>query len=364
MRRGVATDPLNRRDALRTLPEVGVGAAPFGDVNGRQVPVRGSGVARGGVNASFVVECAGVPAGRVVEQAVAVVSADPRYRTVRVSADSLRFARTYRPTWSFALGVLLVPVLVGIPLLLHRVVETCTILVEADHRGTRARVSGRLDGEVLARLRSTLEGLSTGGTPPPVGAPVAAVGVPVPPPAFSLEPNAGTPGTPAAVPPVVLPAGPAAVPPVVLPAGSAAVPPVVVPADVTLRPGGPRPSAPAPPAPAAVPVHPVVQLDDGTRVEIAHRVHLGRDPEAFGVAGQVVLVPVADPDRSVSKTHLALALSADRRLLVSDLNSTNGSFLVGADGEAVALQPGEWAEVPPGACVRFGRRTLCPERPA
>ena len=61
-------------------------------------------------------------------------------------------------------------------------------------------------------------------------------------------------------------------------------------------------------------------------------------------------MPVTDPDRSISKTHLAVLLDGDR-LSVRELGSTNGSAVVAADGARTTLLMGQDVAVPDGARV-------------
>ena len=58
------------------------------------------------------------------------------------------------------------------------------------------------------------------------------------------------------------------------------------------------------------------------------------------------MVAIDDPDRSISKVHLAFGPEpGGRRLWVMDRGSTNGTVLVGPDGASVALPPGTRAVV-------------------
>ncbi|MEZ0094333.1 FHA domain-containing protein [Streptacidiphilus sp. EB129] len=72
------------------------------------------------------------------------------------------------------------------------------------------------------------------------------------------------------------------------------------------------------------------------------RVRVGRSADAD--------VPLDDPD--VSRFHLALEVSADGRVSVADLGSTNGTTL---DGLPVGADP---YPVPPGALIGLGESTL------
>jgi predicted component of type VI protein secretion system len=64
-------------------------------------------------------------------------------------------------------------------------------------------------------------------------------------------------------------------------------------------------------------------------------------------------VAVPDPEKSISKTHAMLELDAGD-LLVHDLNSTNGVWVVPAGGEAIEVEPGEPVAIPAGGELELG----------
>ena len=118
----------------------------------------------------------------------------------------------------------------------------------------------------------------------------------------------------------------------------------------------PAPAGPAP-APAATLV-----MDTGQRIAlVAPRTLLGRAPVAVSPWEKADTVPVTDPDRSISKTHLAVLLDGDR-LSVRELGSTNGSAVVAADGARTTLLMGQDVAVPDGARVELGDRSFTVER--
>ncbi len=80
----------------------------------------------------------------------------------------------------------------------------------------------------------------------------------------------------------------------------------------------------------------------GIHLLLPGQVRVGRSAEAD--------VPLDDPD--VSRFHLALDVSADGRVTVADLGSTNGTAL---DGAPVGAEP---CPVPPGAVIGLGESTL------
>lgn len=187
-------------------------------------------------------------------------------------------------------------------------------------------------------------------TPAPAAAPAPA-------------PAASASATPAAMPPVPPPPAPApAAPP-----APGAMPPVPPP------PAVPE-AAPAGAPAAAIDEDPTVArtalpragatlvMDTGQRIAlVAPRTLLGRAPVAVSPWEEADTVPVTDPDRSISKTHLAVLLDGDR-LSVRELGSTNGSAVVAADGARTTLLMGQDVAVPDGARVELGDRSFTVER--
>jgi uncharacterized RDD family membrane protein YckC len=100
-----------------------------------------------------------------------------------------------------------------------------------------------------------------------------------------------------------------------------------------------------------------IKLDDGRDFQLDRNVLLGRNP--LGQAGeqQAQLLPVNDPGRSISKTHLHL-LTDGAGIWVTDRNSTNGSAVTTPDGRRTPLQPGVPSFVSPGSTVHFGDRSF------
>ncbi|WNZ11098.1 FHA domain-containing protein [Streptomyces sp. 11x1] len=105
--------------------------------------------------------------------------------------------------------------------------------------------------------------------------------------------------------------------------------------------------APSEPGPevdeAAAQLH-VVAGPDAGGVHLLHggKIHIGRSADAD--------VPLDDPD--VSRLHCAVTLSADGRVSVVDLGSTNGTTL---DGTRVGDRP---VRLAPGALLRIGESAL------
>ncbi|MES2171233.1 MAG: FHA domain-containing serine/threonine-protein kinase [Actinomycetota bacterium] len=80
---------------------------------------------------------------------------------------------------------------------------------------------------------------------------------------------------------------------------------------------------------------------------------LGRTPAVTPDHSDADLVAIVDPHHSVSGTHALIEVRGDRPW-VSDLSSTNGTFVVYTDGEAIEVLPGESAAVPEDATVELG----------
>ncbi|MGP0222596.1 RDD family protein [Paenarthrobacter sp. NCHU4564] len=147
-------------------------------------------------------------------------------------------------------------------------------------------------------------------------------------------------------------------------------------------PAAPRHTTPAPAtfqpaAPAPVTVHPDddvertqlrpgtarvqavlrVRIDDGQDVQLAGSVLLGRNPAPQPGESVEQLLPVPDPGRSISKTHLHLRVDGDG-IWVTDRNSTNGTAVATPDGIQTRLTPAEPVFVRPGSTVHFGDRSF------
>lgn len=318
-------------------------------------------VARSGVVVDTTIACAGVQGGVVTDRLVQVLADHPKYKTVGVGANRLQFARTFHPTWALVTGVVLLPVVIGVFFLLIKVTETCTAIVDSDHAGTRVRLSGRLDRQVLDELSAALfeaADPSAGSLIAPATDVVPAVPQLLAPPprsaAGSIVPNAAGPSPSPSVP--VVPAGPGS-----SEASPPPLPPLLAPAEkddsatVVVRNAGPPPLLGSDRVP-------VLRLDDGRRVEVVSRIHLGRAPVALDAGSDAELVSVEDETRSVSKTHLA-AFFDGASLWVADLHSTNGSSVLESDGTLRMLEPGEWVPVGAGATLQMGEQLIAVELP-
>ncbi|MEV7606360.1 RDD family protein [Paenarthrobacter sp. NPDC089322] len=100
-----------------------------------------------------------------------------------------------------------------------------------------------------------------------------------------------------------------------------------------------------------------IRVDDGQDVQLAGTALLGRNPAPQPGETAEQLLPVSDPGRSISKTHLHLRTDGDG-VWVTDRNSTNGSAVTTPDGIQTRLHPGEAVFVRPGSTVHFGDRSF------
>ncbi len=138
-------------------------------------------------------------------------------------------------------------------------------------------------------------------------------------------------------------------------------------------PGGPRVTPPAAadaptpvrgPAPSALPRREqqwTLTLHDDSVIYVSGTLLLGRDPARVEHWEGASLLRVNDPEKSVSKTHAAVDGSGDE-LRITDLFSTNGVVVIGADGTERPLEPGVAVSVPSGSWIELGRYRMRVER--
>ncbi len=153
--------------------------------------------------------------------------------------------------------------------------------------------------------------------------------------------------------------------------GLAATPKPPTLAQTAPPPPPPTESAPPPPPPTTESILDEAHLDRTQRVvrksrgpaqwvlapdnlperPLGSTTYLGRDPH--GVEPHAVLVRVPDDEFTVSKTHARLDY-ADGTMRVTDLDSTNGTFLVDQFDDMVQCEPNVPTEVKPGVGVELG----------
>lgn len=98
----------------------------------------------------------------------------------------------------------------------------------------------------------------------------------------------------------------------------------------------------------------VLVVDGGTEFPLNARNVIGRKPVPSQRDQGAHTIKLVDPERTLSKTHARLELEQDE-LWVTDLGSTNGTFIVVADEEEeTECLPDERYRVPPDAVVHFG----------
>ena len=100
-----------------------------------------------------------------------------------------------------------------------------------------------------------------------------------------------------------------------------------------------------------------LRLDTGDVINVTSAVVLGRNPVPAGMWAQADVVPVVDPNFSISKTHLAVRVDG-QYMFVTDLGSTNGTSVVAPDGSRTHVLAGAMVPVAKGYSIVFGDRRL------
>ena len=141
-------------------------------------------------------------------------------------------------------------------------------------------------------------------------------------------------------------------------------PPRLMPDAAPPRPAAARPAAPARPGTPAVAAPPaadasspavVLELDTGARIALPGAgILIGRDPSPAPGDNGLTLVPIEDPTKSISKTHLAL-LRTGGAIIAVDRASTNGSAII-REGAEHSLPPGQGVTVRSGDTLLLGDR--------
>ena len=104
-----------------------------------------------------------------------------------------------------------------------------------------------------------------------------------------------------------------------------------------------------------------IVLDGGRSRAVDGLLLIGRDPSVRPGYEGAALVPINDPDFSVSKTHLMLS-PGDGVIALRDLNSTNGTSFQVPGGTWTPAAAGVEHLIGAGTIVRFGNRTFEVER--
>jgi len=177
------------------------------------------------------------------------------------------------------------------------------------------------------------------------GASVPEFGTPIETSVRRVDPPATSAPAAAAATPVV--AEPVAVAPVV--PGPVAVAPVV---------SEPAPTASLPAeSPAAVVTPFTLVFSTGERAQVVGRGLIGRMPVAPANETWEHLIVVSDPSKTVSKTHLRVEALAEG-LMVTDLDSANGTVVSMPGIAAERLAPHERVILRPGASVGIGDQSF------
>ena len=100
-------------------------------------------------------------------------------------------------------------------------------------------------------------------------------------------------------------------------------------------------------------------LPDGSLLEVDGPILLGRDPAPLADRPDARPVPLVDPGKTVSKTHLLLepAEPGGRGIRVRELHSTNGVAIT-AGGVRTVLPAGGEGVAPVGATIELGSFTV------
>ncbi|HEY9291572.1 MAG TPA: FHA domain-containing protein [Microlunatus sp.] len=103
------------------------------------------------------------------------------------------------------------------------------------------------------------------------------------------------------------------------------------------------------------PVLGVLHPSSGGQVAVDRPVVIGRSPVASRVRSDQLprLLTVPSPSHDISRTHVQVAPENDR-LVVTDLNSTNGTILVSPDGRRSDLRPGVGVPLEYGSLIDLG----------
>jgi len=98
-----------------------------------------------------------------------------------------------------------------------------------------------------------------------------------------------------------------------------------------------------------------LEFSDGRRLIVDRTVLIGRNPQIGDAAAedQPVVFAVDSPKRDISRTHLRISTDGSR-VLLEDLNSTNGTEVTPANGSSFLLEPGEPALLEDGMVVNIG----------
>lgn len=322
------------------------------------------------VGVDETIPCPSIRSGEATERILIVARSD--YKTVSASATRIHFARTTHPTWSVVLGIILLPVIIGIPLLLMKRTETWVAALEEDHRIVQVHVTGTVLPSVMAAMHESL-GAGPAAAAKTLQGPIETVNVNTVPdavhdtvviPGFDVAGanemttlNTDTTVSLAITSPLESP--PVTDPPATEQRVTAGGSPDAGSGDggmTLLR----RPSDPADVSrDAAIGSGLVVFFDTGEHLELdeGESAFVGRSPEMIGGLSRYRLLQIDDPERSISKTHLRLDREKES-WFVSDLGSTNGTSVgEGRNSPLAPIPSGTPVRIEEGGTIQFGKRS-------
>ena len=98
-----------------------------------------------------------------------------------------------------------------------------------------------------------------------------------------------------------------------------------------------------------------LEFTNGRQVDVDRTILIGRSPRAERSSASELptLLPVDSPGQAISRTHLKISVEG-QRVLLEDLNSTNGTDVIASEGESTHLLPGEQALLTDGMMVSLG----------
>jgi hypothetical protein len=97
-----------------------------------------------------------------------------------------------------------------------------------------------------------------------------------------------------------------------------------------------------------------LEFNDGRRLIVDRTVLIGRNPQVGeNAVGPTAVFTVNSPKRDISRTHLRISTDGER-VLLEDLNSTNGTEVARGSGDSFYLEPGQPALLEDGMVVTIG----------
>jgi len=108
---------------------------------------------------------------------------------------------------------------------------------------------------------------------------------------------------------------------------------------------------------AGRPPRAVLHLSDGRTVPVASTILVGRKPVRTPLVDAEALLQVADPGRSLSKSHVLIGVDDDG-VWVADQQSTNGTVITLPDGQQIICGAQQVVRLPEGAVISAGDLTI------